>query len=523
MNAADVKITAVNDAYFTEEGIVVVSPDEDPGPALTNRRVSGMQSEGMASLTGAKLYSYTYPSVDADGNEVTLSSLMAVPTRMLIENSTAKPNNLIIGCHVTITSNYECPTEYNKSGGTLSWMTDAGMLIDYTRYDAVRNPCCLVILPDYEGYGVSKNRAHPYLYQELTARQVVDAVRYGLALFKDNQGLFSFHDFEDDWKSVCIGYSQGGSVALATHRFIEENGLADELHFAGSVCGDGPYDPVAHLGYYMNDDGETYNGSSQRTQHEKATVSMPIVMPLILKGMCDRNPFMRQHQVSDYLTAKFLRTGVIDFINAKSEDKKEKQYSTGDINKAFRNMREHGKSYSYYDERQLPGLAQGIYTPYEMQEMLYKDDGDNVHGKLVQMMTEDAYGYFNALSQGSSVPSDRGVMKDLHRALASNARVSGWTPSHRIAFYHSTYDTVVPYENLLSFIRHQDGLNYYFNSRQRSENANVTPTHMVDKEEKADVYIYDDHSTEDHVGAGKDFYFMGSPRLTPTGSMDAAS
>lgn len=507
VNVGDVKITAVNDAYFTPEGIVVVSPDEDPGPALTR----GLESEGTASLTGAKLYSYTYPSVDADGNEVTLSSLMAVPTRMLIENATAKPNNLIIGCHVTITSNFECPTEYNRSGGTLSWMTDVGMLIDYTRYDAIRNPCCLVIMPDYEGYGVSKDRAHPYLYQELTARQVVDGVRAGLALFKDNQGLFSFHEFEDGWKSVCVGYSQGGSVSLATHRFIEENGLADELHFAGSVCGDGPYDPVAHLGYYMNDEGETYNGSSERTKHEKATVSMPIVMPLILKGMCDRNPFMRQHQVSDYLTPKFLRTGVIDFINAKSQDKKEKQYSTGDINEAFRDMREHGKSYSYYDERQLPGLAQGIYTPYEMQEMLYKDDGDNVHGKLVQMMTEDAYGYFNALSSNSEVPSDRGMMKDLHRALASNARVSGWTPSHRIAFYHSTYDTVVPYENLLSFIRHQDGLNYYFHSRQRSQNAHVNPSHMVGDEDDADVYIYDDDSKKDHVGAGKDFYFMDSP------------
>ena len=505
VNVGDVKITAVNNAYFTEEGIVVVSPDEDPGPALTR----GLQSEGSASLTGARLYSYTYPSVDADGNTVTLSSLMAVPTKMLIDNVMAKPNNLIIGCHVTITSNYECPTEYNKSGGTLSWMTDVGMLIDYTRYDVVRNPCCLVIMPDYEGYGVSKDRAHPYLYQELTARQVADAVRYGLKLYEDNIGAFSFSRFENGWKSVCIGYSQGGSVALATHRFIEENGLAEELHFAGSVCGDGPYDPVAHLGYYMNDEGETYNG--EKTQHEKATVSMPIVMPLILKGMCDRNPFMRQHIVSDYLTPKFLRTGVIDFINAKSQENVEKQYSTGDINEAFRDMRKHGKSYSYYDERQLPGLAQGKYTPYEMQEMLYKDDGDNVHGKLVQMMTETAYGYFNSLSLGSSVPSDRGVMKDLHRALASNARVSGWTPSHRIAFYHSTYDTVVPYDNLLSFIRHQDGLNYYFNNRQRSQNAHVTPTHMVDKEENADVFIYDDDSKKDHVGAGKDFYFMDSP------------
>lgn len=511
VNVDDVKITAVNNAYFTEEGIVVVSPDEDPTPALARRRASGLENEGGASLTGAKLYSYTYPSVDADGNTVTLSSLMAVPTKMLIDNAMAKPNNLIIGCHVTITSNYECPTEYNKSGGTFSWMTDVGMLIDYTRYDVVRNPCCLVIMPDYEGYGVSKDRAHPYLYQELTARQVVDGVRAGLKLYEDNKGVFSFSNFEDGWKSVCIGYSQGGSVALATHRFIEENGLADKLHFAGSVCGDGPYDPVAHLGYYMNDNGETYDGGENRTKHETATVSMPIVMPLILKGMCDRNPFMRQHTVSEYLSQKFLRTGVIDFINAKSQDDTSRQYSTGDINEAFRNMRKYGKTYMYYDERYLPGLTQGKYDATDMQEMLYKDDGDNVHGKLEQMMTTAAYGYFNALSQGSSVPSDRGVMKDLHRALASNARVSGWTPSHRIAFYHSTYDTVVPYENLLSFIRHQDGLNYYFNSRQRSQNANVNPTHMVDKEENADVFIYDDDSKKDHVGAGKDFYFFDSP------------
>ena len=366
VSAADVKVTAVNDAYFTDEGIVVVSPDEDPEPALARRRVSGMTSEGGTSTTGAKLYSYTYPSVDADGNEVTLSSLMAVPTRMLIDNSMAKPNNLIIGCHVTITSNFECPTEYNKSGGHLSWMTDVGMLIDYTRYDAVRNPCCLVILPDYEGYGVTKNRAHPYLYQELTARQVVDAVRSGLALYEQNKGLFSFSSFEDGWKSVCVGYSQGGSVALATHRFIEENGLADELHFAGSVCGDGPYDPVAHLGYYMNDDGETYDGTN-RTKHKKGNVSMPIVMPLILKGMCDRNPFMRQHQLSDYLSEKFLRTGVIDFINAKSNENKDRQYSTDNINEAFRNMRANGQKYTVTDEQ--GAQTEHSYSAEEMQQM----------------------------------------------------------------------------------------------------------------------------------------------------------
>jgi hypothetical protein len=58
------------------------------------------------------------------------------------------------------------------------------MLLEFARHDFIRQPCCLVILADYEGYGHTASRPHPYLYQELTARQVVDAVRYGIALYK---------------------------------------------------------------------------------------------------------------------------------------------------------------------------------------------------------------------------------------------------------------------------------------------------------------------------------------------------
>ena len=507
VSVADVEVTAVNYAFFDNDSIHVVSPDK-VGPARAPRRVSAneLQWQGWAEAPSAKLYSYNYPSVDADGNRVTLSSLMAVPTKMVIDGVAAKPNNLIIGCHVTITSNYECPTDYNQNG---SFQSDVGMQICYTRYDYFRQPCCLVIMPDYEGYGVSRNRAHPYLYQELTARQVVDAVRYGLALFNanvDNDDGADLAQFEDNWKSVCVGYSQGGSVALATHRFIEENGLSSELHFAGSVCGDGPYDPIEHLRYYMQDNGETYDGSN-KTEHQKETVSMPIVMPLILKGMCDRNPFMRQHQVSDYLSEKFLRTGVIDFINAKSKGKDD-QYSTDRINKSFRNMRENGLEYVYTDENGNP--QKGSYSAAEMQTMLYRESNDNVHGKLSEMLTQQAFSYFRLLTQDASTPSGRGVMEDLHRALASNSLVSGWTPTHRIGFYHSTYDTVVPYANLLSFIRKQDGLSYYFHSRDRSTAAGVNPSHIVG-EEQADVYIFDDDCNKDHVDGGKEFYFFGSP------------
>lgn len=511
VSASDVQVTAVNVAVMDGDSIRVVAPEDAEktvAAASRSRRADEIKSEGKGGgPTQVLLYSFTYPSVDADGNKVTLSSLMAVPSRMFILTP-AMPNNLVIGCHVTITSNFECPTEYNKTGGVFSWMSDVGMQIFYARYDIFRQPCCLVIMPDYEGYGITKNRAHPYLYQELTARQVVDAVRYGLALYKENIGKgFSFRNFEDGWKTVCVGYSQGGSVALATHRFIEENGLASELNFAGSVCGDGPYDPIEHFRYYMQDAGTTYDGS-HKSEHEKETVSMPVVMPLILKGMCDRNPFMRQHAVSDYLSEKFLHIGIIDCLEAKKNDDKDKQYSTDNINAIFRKVREFGLDYQYG----VPGggTFHHKYSPESMQKMLFKEANDNVHGRLSEIMTEDALDYFRSLSQDAVVPSTRGVMQDLHRALASNSLVSGWKPTHRIAFYHSTYDTVVPYANLLSFIRHQDDLSYYFHSRSRSQAAGVNPSHVV-SEEQADIYIMDDDTKKDHVDAGQSFYFWGSP------------
>ena len=43
---------------------------------------------------------------------------------------------------------------------------------------------CIVIAPDYEGYGVTKDVPHPYLSQRVTAQQMIDGVKYGLQLYK---------------------------------------------------------------------------------------------------------------------------------------------------------------------------------------------------------------------------------------------------------------------------------------------------------------------------------------------------
>lgn len=333
-------------------------------------------------------------------------------------------NNVIIGCHVTITSNAQCPSEYVHTGpgGKLS---DVGMLMNHASSGMVfhslqsnRAYYNLVIMPDYEGYGITRSHAHPYLYQELTARQVVDGVRYGIALYKNSPTVSSIrHSFRSDWRSICVGYSQGGSVAMATQRFIEQNGLSDELHLAGSVCGDGPYDPIATLMYYV----KQYN--------DENPMSMPVVLPLILKGMCDWNPYMKNHQVSDYLNQEFLNSGILTWLT-------EKELDTDDITAAW---------YRYYTG--LPHWTEYIIDLSFMMRIL----------NLGYILVPEGLGYFQALYDANSstytsaagvpLPTQRGLMEDLHFALESNNLTKGWQPQHVVFLYHSYDDSVVPEVN----------------------------------------------------------------------------
>lgn len=374
-------------------------------------------------------FTYNYPSVNADGEDVILSAMACMP-----DEDCKHVNNVIIGCHVTITSNAECPSRYIDEGSSDS---DVSMLMNHAGSGLVfHSEQCdmpyynLVILPDYEGYGVTRNNAHPYLYQELTARQVVDATRYGISLYKTSGRVDKVrHSFRSNWRSICVGYSQGGSVALATQRFIEQNGLTDELHLAGSVCGDGPYDMMATLMYYVKQHKEGKN------------LSMPVVMPLILKGMRDSNPYMLDHQVSEYIKPKFLETGILDWLT-------DKNLTTDDITWQWRMQYLFGKKAD-----QIEYVFEGMPTSDYYHDVLNSDGTSS----LSKMLREEALAYFETLynmnqvtyttSIGIPLPTKRGVMEDLHFALESNNMIKGWQPQHPIFMYHSFKDTVVPEVN----------------------------------------------------------------------------
>lgn len=186
----------------------------------------------IAKMGNCTVYSFNYPSVSATGKPTVLSSALFAWTPA-DRQPTDSIESLHIFSHITIASDNERPST------TATGVSEEQSLLQflpgrtYTNYmpdgqaDYVGR--CIVIAPDYEGYGVTKDAPHPYLSQRLTAQQMLDGVKYGLELYqkvaKESETLLPM---KSDWRSFCMGYSQGGAVSLATHREIEEQGLADE-------------------------------------------------------------------------------------------------------------------------------------------------------------------------------------------------------------------------------------------------------------------------------------------------------
>jgi hypothetical protein len=237
-----------------------------------------------------------------------------------------------------------------------------------------------------------------------------------------------------------MGFSQGGAVSLATHREIEEQGLSDELHFKGSLCGDGPYDLVATMRYYIDDDGTSYG---VETPHRKGKVTMPVAVPMILKGMFDTYPDMKSYKIEDFMSQQLLDTGVLGWLDSKA-------YIINDI------------AWQWYEQLQAGvDTLDRHYTPEQMAELFESPKVGKVWGNIDKMFTPAIYEYMVDVKNFDVVPeAAANAGQALHRALAENSVSTGWEPQHRIQFFHSKSDIIVPYGNYLAFQNaHPQGMN----------------------------------------------------------------
>ena len=222
----------------------------------------------------------TYPSIDSEGNAITLSGKVMLPRD-------GKPKRMILVSHYTVCSNAEAPSNCFSLEGLL-----------------VKSGYGLVI-PDYIGYGVTAKEVHPYLVMDLTARNVLDmylAVR---------PWLEAVDRVPDDTDLDLMGYSQGGATTMAVQHLIETEYYDEDdinhVRLHRVFAGGGPYDVKATYERFVNTD----------------TAGYPVAVPLVLQGMIKGNKL--NMQLEDMMQP-WLSSHMDDWINSK-------RFTSAQINK----------------------------------------------------------------------------------------------------------------------------------------------------------------------------------------------
>ncbi|WP_435980279.1 alpha/beta hydrolase family protein [Psychrobacter sp. DM4] len=154
----------------------------------------------------------------------------------------------------------------------------------------------IVVAPNYAGYDESDLDYHPYLVAEQQSTDMIDALESARDIIDDEQdnNNTNYTSIEDSGKLFVSGYSQGGHVAMATARALEQDGetvtaiaplsgpyalaaFGDAI-FAGNVnLGATRFAPLLAIGLqkkYPN----IYNNTSEIFKDQYANTKLPNVL-----------------------------------------------------------------------------------------------------------------------------------------------------------------------------------------------------------------------------------------------------
>lgn len=241
--------------------------------------VSDVQTRGIVPAL-YKTVRVEYQTTDQDMKPVTASALIVYPILKRI-------NKVMLINHGTQIGFMMIPTSYTSVEGIMA-ATGA-----------------LCIMPDYIGLGSSRKHPDLYLNHDVHGRTSVDALLTLLDYAKVKR-----LPLDSNYKSYIFGYSQGGSVSLASLREIQRRDAATQkrINLSQVFCGDGPYDLRRTFETYMED----YENGKE--------MGLGAVIPLVINSMFNSYPEeLKNLRYEDFFTAEALRTGVPQAIRANRE------------------------------------------------------------------------------------------------------------------------------------------------------------------------------------------------------------
>ena len=173
-----------------------------------------------------RVYRLTYRTRNTDGQEVTASGAVLVPTA-----PAALP--LLSYQHGTLipTSESQAPSYYAAGSDVatvVSVLASAGYVVS---------------APDYIGYGVSKALPHPYEHAASLASTSADMLRAARE-FCQQQSI------QTNQKNFLVGYSEGGFATMALHKYLQEK-YPTTLPVTASAPGAGAYHKSAFARYIL--------------------------------------------------------------------------------------------------------------------------------------------------------------------------------------------------------------------------------------------------------------------------------
>jgi hypothetical protein len=197
---------------------------------LLASNASGQQLAQIAGrpACGVEIVTFRYRTIGGAGEPTTASGALMIPGGRSAACSGPRP--LMLYAHgTTAYRNYNIAdiTQTDPGNGD-----GAGEGISVAAMYAAQG--YIVVATNYAGYAGSDLTYHPYLNADQQSADVVDSLRAARAVLS---AVKSERKTRENGKLFVTGYSQGGFVALATHRALQAAGVK----VTASAPGSGPY------------------------------------------------------------------------------------------------------------------------------------------------------------------------------------------------------------------------------------------------------------------------------------------
>ena len=227
------------DGTLNPEVRLMEEPEAEPDTKVAATNANSIVRDILGQVNSNKILQVagTYTGHDVDGSPLTLSGKLLIPKEGCIKN-------MIIVSHYTIGANYEAPSETFPMEGI--WAAKG----------------YIVVVADYIGFGITKERIHPYLHIKSTAQSVVDMALAAKPYLK------KIGKEPESEEVILAGYSQGGATTVGVMDMIQDD-YSNEFPIKKVYAGGGPYDLAA-----------TYDISMEWDE-----TGIPCAIPMIVQGI----------------------------------------------------------------------------------------------------------------------------------------------------------------------------------------------------------------------------------------------